>query len=209
MSIHLRPQDVIQGPGDDIDSASCPSSSGEDEDQNDPKTWDDWASDSQQNRECYSLFEDKKLVSVAKAIEYDEQTHQFNLDRVANKLGERFWLRSGFPWKVQLKSKMPSLALDFHQRIRFINYIRKQVAPLLVFTLTRPCGSRLPQKPSATDLSSLTGVEPFFTDDQYLIPVMEDDPLLREHITNQTHPAITAYLTPFYTRRIPIRGLVR
>lgn len=30
----------------------------------------------------------------------------------------------------------------------------------------------------------MTGVEPFFTDDQYLIPVIEDDPLLREYATN-------------------------
>ena len=88
MSIHLPPQDVIQGPEDDVDFVSCLSSSEEDEDQNDPKTWDDWVSDSQENRECYSLFEDKKLASVAKAIEYDEQTYGFNLDRVSNKLGE-------------------------------------------------------------------------------------------------------------------------
>lgn len=88
MSIRLPPQDVIQGPEDDIDSGSCLSSSDEDEDQNDPKTWDDWISDSQENRECNSLFEDKKLASVAKAIEYDEQTHKFNLDRVSSKLGE-------------------------------------------------------------------------------------------------------------------------
>lgn len=87
MSIRLPPQDVIQGPEDDIDSGSCLSSSEEDEDQNDPKTWDDWVSDSQENRECCSLFEDKKLASVANVIEYDEQTHGFNLDRVSRKLG--------------------------------------------------------------------------------------------------------------------------
>lgn len=87
MSIRLPPQDAIQGSEGDIDSGSYLSSSDEDEDQNDPKTWDDWVSDSQENRECYSLFEDKKLSSVAKALEYDEQTHGFNLDRVSNKLG--------------------------------------------------------------------------------------------------------------------------
>jgi len=88
MSIRIHRQDVIQGPEDDIDSGSCLSSSDEDEDQNDPKTWDDWISDSQENRACYSLFEDKKLASVLKTIDYDEQTHKFNLDRVSNKLGE-------------------------------------------------------------------------------------------------------------------------
>lgn len=104
MSIHLPPQDVIQGPEDDIDSGSCLSSSDEDEDQNDPKTWDDWVSDSQENRGCYSLFEDKKLASVAKAIEHDEQTHKFNVDRVSSKFGERL-LRS--VWRVQLTSRIP------------------------------------------------------------------------------------------------------
>jgi len=87
MSLRFHSQDIIHGP-DDIDSESCLSSSDEDEDQNDPKTWDDWVSDSQENRECCSLFEDKKLASVAKVIEYDEQTHRFNLDRVSGKLGE-------------------------------------------------------------------------------------------------------------------------
>ena len=94
MSIRLHPQDVIQGPEDDIGSGSCSSSSDEDEDQNDPKTWDDWVSDSQENRECYSLFEDKKLASFPKAVEYDEQTHGFNLDHVTNKLGGSIYLPS-------------------------------------------------------------------------------------------------------------------
>ena len=97
MSIRLHPQDVIQGPEDDIDSGSCLSSSDEDEDQNDPKTWDDWVSDSQGNRECYSLFEDKKLASVAKAVEYDDKTHGFNLDRVSSKLGEPISFRYNSP----------------------------------------------------------------------------------------------------------------
>ena len=87
MSIRFHPQDVIQEPEDNVDSGSCLSSS-EDEDQNDPKTWDDWISDSQESRECYSFFEDKKLASAAKAAEYDEQTHGFNLDRVSSKLCE-------------------------------------------------------------------------------------------------------------------------
>lgn len=88
MSVRFSPQDVIQRPSDDIESGSCSSSSDEDEDQNDPETWGGWVSDSGENRECRSLFEEKKLSSVAKAIEYDELTHGFNLDRVSEKLGE-------------------------------------------------------------------------------------------------------------------------
>ena len=89
MSIHLPPQSVIQEHKDDTDSESClSSSSDEDEDQNDPRTWDNWVSDSQENKECYSLFEDKKFFSVQKTLEYDEQTHGFSLDRVSSTLGK-------------------------------------------------------------------------------------------------------------------------
>ena len=35
------------------------------------------------------------------------------------------------------------------------------------------------QKPTSTDVSNLTGAESFFSSDEYLIPVIEDDPLLR------------------------------
>ena len=90
MSIRLSPQDVIQGPDADANPGPCLSSSDDDEDQNDPRTWDDWISDSQENRECYSLFDDKKLASVVKAVEHDEQTHAFNLDRLSSKLCESF-----------------------------------------------------------------------------------------------------------------------
>ena len=38
-------------------------------------------------------------------------------------------------------------------------------------------------------------MESFFSDDQYLIPAIEDDPLLREYTTNQTQPSVTAYST--------------
>ncbi|KAI6039613.1 S-adenosyl-L-methionine-dependent methyltransferase [Pisolithus marmoratus] len=52
------------------------------------------------------------------------------------------------------------LNLDLHRRIRLINYIRKD-------------------KPTPSQLSDLTGSEPFFTADEYLLPVIEDDPLLQ------------------------------
>jgi len=131
MSIRLNPRDVIQGPGDDIDSGSCLSSD-EDEDQNDPKTWDDWVSDPQETRECYSLFEGKKFASVAKAVEHDEQTHGFNLDRASSKLGQSisFPTQSPLLGPTEIKISLTP-ALDFHQRVRLINYIRKQVTSLI------------------------------------------------------------------------------
>jgi len=132
MSIRLNPRDVIQGPEDDIDSGSRLSSSDEDEDQDDPKTWDDWVSDPQETRECYSLFEDKKLASGAKAVEHDEQTHGFNLDHASSKLGESisFPTQTSLLGPTEIKISLAP-ALDFHQRVRLINYIRKQVAPLI------------------------------------------------------------------------------
>ncbi|KAH0832399.1 S-adenosyl-L-methionine-dependent methyltransferase [Lanmaoa asiatica] len=51
-------------------------------------------------------------------------------------------------------------SLDLHRRIRLINFIRKH-------------------KLTPTDVANLTGAESFFTSDDYLIPVIEDDPLLQ------------------------------
>ncbi|KAG6337383.1 hypothetical protein ID866_1706 [Astraeus odoratus] len=52
------------------------------------------------------------------------------------------------------------LNLDLHKRIRLINFIRRH-------------------KPSVTEVANLTGAESFFSSDEYLIPVIEDDPLLQ------------------------------
>lgn len=35
------------------------------------------------------------------------------------------------------------------------------------------------QAPTPEDVGNLTGAEPFFSSDEYLIPQIEDDPLLR------------------------------
>ncbi|KAK0185705.1 S-adenosyl-L-methionine-dependent methyltransferase [Armillaria mellea] len=59
-----------------------------------------------------------------------------------------------------LSGTCAKLSLDTHGRIRLINYIRKQ-------------------KFSAAEVAAITGTEPFFESDQYLIPVLEDDPLLQ------------------------------
>ena len=59
-----------------------------------------------------------------------------------------------------LDSLTKKLGLDFHRRTRLINYIRKNKI-----------------KPSG--VLALTGQESFFTSDEYLLPVLEDDPLLQ------------------------------
>ncbi|KAI0345573.1 S-adenosyl-L-methionine-dependent methyltransferase [Trametopsis cervina] len=55
------------------------------------------------------------------------------------------------------------LDLDIHHRIRLINWIRKE-------------------KPEPSTSSALTGKEEFFASDAYLIPVIEDDPLLQSQL---------------------------
>ncbi|KAH9922941.1 S-adenosyl-L-methionine-dependent methyltransferase [Fomitopsis serialis] len=54
----------------------------------------------------------------------------------------------------------PLLALDPYQRIRLINWIRKRY------------------KPAPSEVLALKGHESLFASDEYLIPVIEDDPLL-------------------------------
>ncbi|KAI0265674.1 S-adenosyl-L-methionine-dependent methyltransferase [Gloeopeniophorella convolvens] len=63
--------------------------------------------------------------------------------------------------KFDLNAFCKDKALGFHGRVRLINYIRKD-------------------KPTASSLRSLSGTEPLFSSDDYLVPVIEDDPLLLE-----------------------------
>ncbi|KAF9220251.1 S-adenosyl-L-methionine-dependent methyltransferase [Gyrodon lividus] len=59
-----------------------------------------------------------------------------------------------------LDATSKKLKLDLHRRIRLINFIRRH-------------------KPTPTDVGNLTGAESFFSSDEYLIPYIEDDPLLQ------------------------------
>ncbi|KAF8529315.1 S-adenosyl-L-methionine-dependent methyltransferase [Hysterangium stoloniferum] len=113
------------------ESDSQSSSSGDAE-----ETWDDWVSESG-STPCKSLFDDQVFPSAEAALQNDRSKHDFDLDATCSKLG-----------------------LDFHGRVRLINYIRRQ-------------------KPSAELISSFTGSEAFFSDDGYLQPAIPDDPLLQ------------------------------
>ncbi|KXN82845.1 Ribosomal protein arginine N-methyltransferase rmt3 [Leucoagaricus sp. SymC.cos] len=134
MSIILPPTKPsgIREPDVDAESVSS-SSTGEDEDQN----WDDWMSDSLGKQECPSLFEDTRLPSIHEAITFDREKHNFDLDNVCSRLG-----------------------LDFHGRVRLINYIRKN-------------------KLASRDALALSGTESWLLSDEYLVPALEDDPLLQ------------------------------
>ena len=109
------------------------SSTGEDNDED----WNDWVSDEGDKRPCQSLFDGSSHPSADVALAYDKE-----------KFG------------VDLQALVTRLRLDFHGRVRLVNYIRKQ-------------------KPSPVDVNALTGQEAFFAWDEYLIPAIQDDPLLQ------------------------------
>ncbi|KAJ7868782.1 protein arginine N-methyltransferase [Mycena olivaceomarginata] len=109
MSVRLPPRTTI--PEDDSGSEEGTVSSEEDDEE---ETWDDWVSDSMQQRSCRSLFEDKVLPSVEEALAYDKETHGFDLD-----------------------AHCARLSLDTYQRIRLINFIRKtNPTPAVVASVT-------------------------------------------------------------------------
>ncbi|EJU03049.1 hypothetical protein DACRYDRAFT_99454 [Dacryopinax primogenitus] len=54
------------------------------------------------------------------------------------------------------------LELDFYDRMRLVNFLRKE-------------------RPPPDIVNTMTGHEPFFKDDVFLIPVIPDDPLLQAH----------------------------
>ncbi|KAF8272591.1 S-adenosyl-L-methionine-dependent methyltransferase [Lactarius quietus] len=123
-------------PATSLDVEAGSESGSESDENNVEEAWSDWVSDSANATQCKSLFEDKLLASATETLDYDKRTHGFDLN-----------------------SFCEEKALDFHARVRLINYIRKE-------------------KPSAASLQKLNGKEPFFLSDDYLLPVIEDDPLL-------------------------------
>ncbi|KZT63364.1 S-adenosyl-L-methionine-dependent methyltransferase [Daedalea quercina L-15889] len=103
-------------------------------------TWEDWVSDSIENKPCKSLFDQEKTFqSVPEAASHDKLVHGVDLDVICSRL-----------------------SLDTHQRIRLINWIRKE-------------------KPAPSEVLALKGDESLFSSDEYLIPAIEDDPLLQIH----------------------------
>ncbi|EIN12179.1 S-adenosyl-L-methionine-dependent methyltransferase [Punctularia strigosozonata HHB-11173 SS5] len=116
----------------EVDALST-SSSEDDEDEN----FSDWVDEEADRVPCQSLFDDTKFPSSKEALAYDSKTHGFDLDATCK-----------------------TLSLDTYQRIRLINYIRKE-------------------KPAPSSLK-LDGSESFLASDDYIKPVLEDDPLLRK-----------------------------
>ncbi|KZV96499.1 S-adenosyl-L-methionine-dependent methyltransferase [Exidia glandulosa HHB12029] len=119
----------------DEDPYSSENSSGSESD--DDQDWADWQSDGGEGAGCTSLFDSEELPSATDCVAYDSKKHGFDLVQTSERLG-----------------------LDFHQRARLVNYIRKQ-------------------RPQPAELQNLSGTEPFFSDDLFLVPVIQSDPLLQ------------------------------
>ncbi|KAG8988368.1 hypothetical protein FRB90_002795 [Tulasnella sp. 427] len=133
MSVHI-PAPAVPTSYDEDDISR--SSDASEEDNKELETFDDWI---EEERPCKSLFDENILDSATLAIEYDTKTHAFDISEVSKRLG-----------------------LDFFQRARLINHIRRELG----------------QKPLAPELANLTGKEAFLSDDGLLKPTLEDDPLL-------------------------------
>ena len=87
MSFHLATQ---RGTNTTEDSTLSPEhdSSSEDEDLEEEETWDDWVSDSMENRACKSLFDEQVFSSVEKSLEHDKSAHGFDLEQTCARLSE-------------------------------------------------------------------------------------------------------------------------
>ena len=94
MSIRLPAPQNIPDPDELLESGSSCSESSDEEEED--QTWDDWVSDSEAQRECPSLFEDKTLPSAEEALRYDSETHGFSLNSVCSKLGKSSGVKRPF-----------------------------------------------------------------------------------------------------------------
>ena len=169
MSIRLpAPPDATE-PDGDIETSS---SSSEDDDND--ENWDEWISDSITQQECRSLFEKKSLPSAEEALKYDKQTYGFDLIETCGKLCEfispaqpairitECSASSRFPWPCPTYQLHPEKCWWSSSPLFWLLNIE--------------------QNPTSNDLADLQGTEPWFSTDEYLLPALENDPLIREVI---------------------------
>ncbi|KZO96883.1 hypothetical protein CALVIDRAFT_536800 [Calocera viscosa TUFC12733] len=103
----------------------------------DDNNFGDWVEE-EEKQPCMSLFgQEKVLGSLEEALDDAKKNHGVDLGAICN-----------------------NLELDFYDRMRLVNFLRKQ-------------------RPTPDVVAHLTGREPFFLDDSYLIPALEGDPLLQ------------------------------
>lgn len=116
MSIHLPPPTLSEFSNDPTSDLESSDSDLSDSDQD----WNDWISDSDGKQKCRSLFDDTVLPSVDEALIYDKETHNFSLNDFCKTLCALTVFHS------LVLSDFCS-ALDFHSRVRLINFIRRNV----------------------------------------------------------------------------------
>ena len=112
----------------------------------------DWASSLGEALQTKSLFSSKTFPNANAAIESDTKEHGFNI-----------------------KDESTQKGLDLYGRMRLINWIRRNVGD------SGPFGFDFTdlQGASAEQAKALDGREKLFQDEELLIPVIPDDPLLR------------------------------
>ena len=81
---HFRDTESSSDPEYDYDRSG--QSSSEDEEDEADLNWDDWVSDSADQRPCKSLFEDKTLSSVSDVLNHDKTPHGFDLEGAFSRL---------------------------------------------------------------------------------------------------------------------------
>jgi type I protein arginine methyltransferase len=116
MSLHL--------PNSLTKSAASESGSESSESDNDQE-FGDWVSDTADQQPCRSLFDEQILPNVTAALSHDKSVHGFDLEAVSSNLCELVF--KSVMEVMKLTNDIIQSALDFHQRIRLINYIRKEV----------------------------------------------------------------------------------
>ena len=190
MSIRLPPPASV--PDDRSESGTASSS---DSEEDNDQTWDDWVSDSNAQLETKSLFDEQVLPSVERALAYDRETHKFDLEEFCKSICT-FCVAAQLDTLTNWQSDVGS-ALDFHGRIRLVNYIRRNVRELgVIFVLMLTVS----QKPSPKEVLELKGTEPWFASDEYLVPVLENDPFIGkficlgcDSISNVGYNAVVSY----------------
>lgn len=125
-------------------------SSGSESDADEDDNISDWASSLGDARRTKSLFDSTILNSPEEALRHDSESHHFSLENECRRLG-----------------------LDTYERMRLINYIRKEVG--WFWRRSELIG----QNATPEQVGRLGKEDEIWEDDAFLKPVISDDPLLR------------------------------
>ena len=163
----------------------------EDDNQGD-EAWEDWVEDGEDGdaqggsavgEATRSLFDEEKVLPTPEqALEYDRDVKGCDIVGIVAHLCTLRPLNAYPSSRLTAIFRLP--ALDFHQIIRLINYIRANVRSMLSasYLIVRPLTDippALSQHPSASEINAIDASHICLGDDSLLTPVIPDDPLLR------------------------------